>query len=204
MSKFLDLTGLTYFWARIQTILGTKVNRSGDTMTGPLTLSGAPTADLHAATKKYVDDSISNSGGGDMLKAIYDPNDDGIVSIAATVNGFTVGVDVPAGAVFTDTTYNNATASVAGLMSASDYSKLAAFSAASEYALKSDISGVYKYKGSKADYAALPVTGNTVGDVWNTEDTGNNYAWTGSAWDALGGTVTIESVTSEEIDTMML
>ncbi len=28
-------------------------------MTGPLTLSGAPTSDLHAATKKYVDDSES-------------------------------------------------------------------------------------------------------------------------------------------------
>jgi len=33
---------------------------SGGTMTGLLTLSGAPTADLHAATKKYVDD---NAGG---------------------------------------------------------------------------------------------------------------------------------------------
>lgn len=36
------------------------VNKSGDTMTGPLVLSGAPTADLQASTKKYVDDSISS------------------------------------------------------------------------------------------------------------------------------------------------
>jgi hypothetical protein len=35
--------------------LGTKVSKSGDTMTGALTLSGAPTQDLHAATKLYVD-----------------------------------------------------------------------------------------------------------------------------------------------------
>ena len=34
------------------------VNVAGDTMTGLLTLSGAPTADLMAATKKYVDDNI--------------------------------------------------------------------------------------------------------------------------------------------------
>jgi hypothetical protein len=34
-----------------------KVAKSGDTMTGALTLSGAPTVDLHAATKKYVDDA---------------------------------------------------------------------------------------------------------------------------------------------------
>ena len=36
-----------------------KVAKSGDTMTGALTLSGAPTVDLHAATKKYVDDAKS-------------------------------------------------------------------------------------------------------------------------------------------------
>jgi hypothetical protein len=40
----------------LTTSIGTKVSKSGDTMTGALTLSGAPTADLHAATKKYVDD----------------------------------------------------------------------------------------------------------------------------------------------------
>lgn len=34
-----------------------KVAKAGDTMTGALVLSGAPTLDLHAATKKYVDDA---------------------------------------------------------------------------------------------------------------------------------------------------
>lgn len=43
---------------------------------------------------------------------------------AATVNGHTVAADVPSGAVFTDTTYNEATTSDAGLMSALDKSKL--------------------------------------------------------------------------------
>ena len=33
--------------------------KSGGTMTGDLTLSGAPTNDLHAATKKYVDDAVA-------------------------------------------------------------------------------------------------------------------------------------------------
>ena len=37
----------------------TYVNVSGDTMTGALTLSGAPTANLHAATKQYVDNSFA-------------------------------------------------------------------------------------------------------------------------------------------------
>jgi hypothetical protein len=33
-----------------------KLDKSGGTMTGALVLSGAPTADLNPATKKYVDD----------------------------------------------------------------------------------------------------------------------------------------------------
>lgn len=40
---------------------GTKVAKAGDTMTGALVLSGAPTLDLHAATKKYVDDTTAAS-----------------------------------------------------------------------------------------------------------------------------------------------
>ena len=38
-----------------QTALDTKLALAGGTMTGALTLSGAPTSDLHAATKLYVD-----------------------------------------------------------------------------------------------------------------------------------------------------
>jgi len=37
-----------------------------------------PATDQEAATKKYVDDTAAG-GEGDMLKAIYDPNDDGVV-----------------------------------------------------------------------------------------------------------------------------
>lgn len=37
------------------------VDEAGDTMTGPLVLSGAPTEDLHAATKRYVDEQIRNA-----------------------------------------------------------------------------------------------------------------------------------------------
>lgn len=38
-----------------QSALDAKLNLSGGTLTGALTLSGAPTSDLHAATKLYVD-----------------------------------------------------------------------------------------------------------------------------------------------------
>lgn len=66
--------------------------------------------------------------------------------------------------------------------------------------LKSDITGLYNYKGSKVNYAALPESGNQVGDVWNVEDTGMNYAWDGEKWDALGASFEIQAITNEEID----
>lgn len=93
-----------------------------------------------------------------------------------------------------------------GLMSSSDYNKLAAFSQASDYALKTDISGVYKYKGSVANEAALPASGQTTGDVYNIEadstygPAGTNVAWDGTAWDALGGLFSIDTLTNAEID----
>jgi len=48
--------------AGVTTGVTTKVSKAGDTMTGALTLSGAPSIDLHAATKKYVDDLIAANG----------------------------------------------------------------------------------------------------------------------------------------------
>ena len=66
-----------------------------------------------------------------------------------------------------------------------------------DYAKKTDIASVYKYKGSKANYAALPASENVVGDVWNVEaadsahgiKAGDNVAWDGTKWDVLAGTI---------------
>lgn len=54
---------------------------------------------------------------------------------------------------------------------------------------------VYRYNGSVATYADLPTTGQKVGDVWNVKTAdpdhgikaGDNVAWDGAQWDALGG-----------------
>lgn len=73
----------------------------------------------------------------------------------------------------------------------------------SNYALKTDISNAYIFRGSVATYSALPSTGVTAGDVYNVEADGMNYAWTGTAWDALGSTFSITSITNAEIDTIV-
>ena len=61
------------------------------------------------------------------------------------------------------------------------------------------VSAVYKYKGSVATYSVLPSSGLTIGDVYNVESDGQNYAWTGSAWDSLGSTIDLSNY-QEKID----
>lgn len=46
---------------------------------------------------------------------------------------------------------------------------------------------IYRFKGSVPTYSDLPASGLQAGDVYNVEDSGINYAWTGTTWDALGG-----------------
>lgn len=61
--------------------------------------------------------------------------------------------------------------------------------AATKQYVDAAVSSVYKYKGSVANQSALPSAGQIVGDVYNVEDTGDNFAWDGAKWDKLAGTV---------------
>ena len=58
------------------------------------------------------------------------------------------------------------------------------------------------YKGSVATYDDLPSSGNVTGDFYNVTATGENYAWTGSDWDATGSIVDLAAITNSEIDTI--
>ena len=103
-----------------------------------------------------------------------------------------------------DTTYSNATTSKAGLMAAPATVKLITFADADDYALKTDISTMYKYKGSLDDMAALQaVSAKEVGDVYNVETDGANYAWNGTEWDSLGGIFEITNITQAQIDAIV-
>ena len=79
------------------------------------------------------------------------------------------------------------------------------------YAKKSDISNVYKFKGTKTNYADLPTTNRVTGDVWNITNAnaehgikaGDNVAWNGTAWDNLSGTVDLSAyATTSTTDAM--
>ena len=87
---------------------GRYVLKAGDTMTGLLTLSGDPTANLNAATKQYVDgrigtaDSVTSSAGNSLTSALNDP---------ATTNK--INVNILTGTAPIDITGNAATATLA-------------------------------------------------------------------------------------------
>lgn len=108
--------------------------------------------------------------------------------------------------------FSGATSSAAGVMSATDKSKLDALptnaTLSSTYAKKSEITNMYKYCGSVASTEKLPTTGQRTGDVYNIEaaskygGAGMNVAWNGSAWDPLGEIFTITAITNAEIDTI--
>lgn len=106
--------------------------------------------------------------------------------------------------------FSGATSSAAGVMSATDKSKLDALptnaTLSSTYAKKSEITNMYKYCGSVASAEKLPTTGQRTGDVYNIEaaskygGAGMNVAWNGTAWDPLGEIFTITAITNAQID----
>ena len=62
---YLDNDGLSYLWTnKIKPLIAKYLPLTGGTLTGKLKLSGAPTEDMDAATKKYVDDSVAGAGSG--------------------------------------------------------------------------------------------------------------------------------------------
>lgn len=58
-------------------------------------------------------------------------------------------------------------------------------------AVNNKLTNAMHYKGSVASETNLPATGNSVGDVWDVQDTGADYVWTGSAWEKLSEDLTL-------------
>lgn len=73
------------------------VDEKADTsnvLTRDNTSAFTPDSNYEPATKKYVDDTLVAIGAGDMAKAIYDTNNDGVVNVAD--NAYMLGAQLPA------------------------------------------------------------------------------------------------------------
>lgn len=187
------------------------LDSTGAWTTPPNTTYGAASttsAGLMSAADKKKLDGIA-TGANKYVHPGYTAQDSGLYKITVDATGHVSAVtavakgDITAlGIPSTNTTYNDATQSTHGLMSTADKKKLDGFGAASTYALKSDITAMYRYKGSVASYDKLPTSGQTIGDVYDVGD-GMNYAWNGEKWDGLGQVFTIDAIQNTEIDTIL-
>lgn len=69
------------------------------------------------------------------------------------------------------------------------------------------VSAVFKYKGTvatRADLENIPTAELSVGDCYNVEADGANYAWTGTVWDKLSGTVDLSNYyTKTQVDNLI-
>jgi hypothetical protein len=139
----------------------TVVLKSGSTMTGALTLSGAPTVDLHAATKAYVDtvagSATAAAASATAAAASYDSFDDrylGAKSTAPTVDND--GNSLIEGALYWN--------SVANAMLAWD---------GSEWASISSTSDIYRYRftatGGETSVSGLDDNGLTLSYISGKE-----------------------------------
>lgn len=178
--------------------------------------------DVSVATQGQIDSLTSTVNGklgkkekaisaGTADKATGDGAGNNIANTYATKNELNTGLAGKLGktekakSAETADSATKATQDGSGNIISSTY--LTTSSAESTYAKKTEISAALKYKGSKAKYSDLPTTGNTKGDVWNVvaangnTPAGTNYAWDGSAWDPLGGTVDLSSYQTKKVGT---
>lgn len=177
MAKFLDENGVLYLWGKIKSFFVQKEDGKGLSSNDFTSAEKTKLAGITAgATKVTVDEALSSTS--------TNPVQNKAVNTALGNK-----VDKVSGKQLSTNDYTTA-----------EKNKLAAFGEASTYALKSDITGMYKYKGSVATVDKLPANGNTLGDVWDVQSTGMNYAWNGSAWDALGQLFSITPISNAEID----
>ena len=187
------------------------LDSTGAWTTPPNTTYGAASSTsaglMSAADKKKLDGIAT--GANKYVHPNYTAQDNGLYKITVDATGHVSAVtavakgDITAlGIPSTNTTYNDATQGTHGLMSTADKKKLDAFGAASTYALKSDITAMYRYKGSVASYDNLPTSGQIIGDVYDVGN-GMNYAWNGEKWDGLGQVFTIDAIQNTEIDTIL-
>ena len=182
--KYLSYAGLTTLWGKIKNLVTT-----GDTAVKTEVMKEVEKKVDKVEGKSLIDDTLITKlegieEGGQVNKIEVVKLD----GVALNINADDKSVDV----------------AIAGT-----YAKKADFDT-----LKGSISSAYVFKGSKktkTELDGVATEGLRVGDVYNVEADGMNYAWTGTTWDALGGITDLSeymkkadlvAITEDEINTI--
>lgn len=210
--QYLDYEGLTAYNAKVKAKLDTKVEKITGKGLSDENYTSAEKTKLEGLKNYVLPAAATATLGGVIVETTEDPvPTKTAIKADATGKAFVDWADAPA-----------ASATVAGLakvgtgLKVSDSGAIEIDPASApthevnwsdiqnkpDVAVKGDLASVYKFKGSVANYAALPTEGLEVGFVYNVEDTGMNYAWTGTEWDALGQAFSITAISNEQIDAL--
>jgi hypothetical protein len=174
------------------------------TLEGNIEAVDGRVSDLSGATEAFKSEvTTTYATSADTVSAIAKAKDEAIAAASAYTDGeiaevFTSATTVVSGALVSvkeelegeieaiESAMNSGFTEIRGKLSATteDLTDL----------INDKVARAYRYKGSCL-YAELPASGEVVGEVWNVTDAngdypaGTNYAWNGSEWDALGGSV---------------
>ena len=221
MEEYVSKAGLIYYHSRVKTVFATQaaltalsgrvddiVSEGGEpNAIQTISVNGTqltPDANKNVAITMPISTSdLTNDGDGtsNFATESYVDTNGGKIDVIK-ING-------------TAQTIVNKEVDIAIPTAVSDLSNDSGYQTASDVAtaINTAIASAYIYKGSVATVADLPASGNTVGDVYNVQATGMNYAWNGIDWDSLGQLIDtsvfmlktdIEAITTAEIDKLFV
>lgn len=151
------------------------VFKTGDTMSGPLTLSGAPTNSLHAATKAYVDSSGFPTNTTMLFHQTTAPpfwtklttyNDVGIRVVSGTVNAFVSGV---------------AFSTVFGQTVTGGHTLTATEQASMSVSVSGPVSGSVSFLGNNVGPGGSPFMGASASNWYGCESVSLSFSGSGTA-----------------------
>ena len=203
----LNKTGLAYFYNRLKTVFANKADLESlaDRVDDIVTTGGEPNViesimvngTTQTVTNKAVDIAVPTNVSDLTNDSGFQAN----ILEMIKVNGTTQSIVDKAADITVPTAVSELT-NDSGFQTADQV----------QDAISSAVSSAYRYRGSVATYADLPEAPG-VGDVYDVQENGMNYAWNGSAWDSLGQlidtstlwtTTNLTAITTAEIDAIVV
>ena len=203
----LNKTGLAYFYNRLKTVFANKADLESlaDRVDDIVTTGGEPNVidsilvngTTQTITNKAVDITVPTNVSDLTNDSGFQAN----ILEMIKVNGTTQSIVDKAADITVPTAVSELT-NDSGFQTADQV----------QDAISSAVSSAYRYRGSVATYADLPEAPG-VGDVYDVQADGMNYAWNGSAWDSLGQlidtstlwtTTNLTAITTAEIDAIVV
>ena len=200
-TKYLDYDGLLYFWGKLKAYFAKKATTlSGYGITDAKIASGTITLGSNTITPidtVKVNSTALSVSSGDVSIPNASTSAYGCTKLSSATNSTSESLAATAKAV--KAAYDLANGKQSPATTLSGYGITDAYT---KTEIDSKLTSAMHYKGSVATVADLPSSNNQTGDFYNVTATGENYAWTGSAWDATGSIVDLAAITNSEIDTI--